>query len=304
MCVNIKLRVFFSCHLFGFSANNEIVMRVPDGSFKEGKTRPRELPLRPPRCCFVRLPLVTGLCLGVGGRVEGPGLEALPVCFGGHHVLSGGEGSTRTPGPAARPCPDTHPRPGFGWRSVLAPPAPVTGGHTRSSSCRPHPGRGGGPHARPRPHRGDRPRREPGRLAQDGGARSRPSAPWIPALVLRCCGICGRRQLQGCCLAEPSSSGPGIPPEPVAVWACVRPPQVDEPPRPRSPLCRQGRVAGRPRQVRGLAALGFRDFSRGPRRVLCCGVLSYVRGGRLPLAGLYYLEKLGAEQGGGRCLAC
>lgn len=139
---------------------------------------------------------------------------------------------------------------------------------------------GGGPHARAR--HGDRPRREPGGLAQDGGPRSRPSGPWVPAPRPRLRGVGRRRRLQGC--RWPSLPRPGLGfctwvdrAEAAVVWTCAAAPGRPAP-RPRSPLCGQGlaRAAseGPPvvqPQSRALASRLLSETAAAPRRPLFPG---------------------------------
>lgn len=200
-------------------------MRLPDGSSEDGEKRPRESPLCPPRCFSVPLPLTRAFVSGSEAELRGRDWRCSRCAVGG--ATSRQAGRALPARPVRFLAAPRHP-----------PPAPAAvGGDARCSpltflslegtrpprAAGPHPGRGGGPHARP--HHGDRLRREPGRLAQDAAG---PRSPGSRPLVLVAVAFADlawpslpRLDLRFCMWVDWA--------EPVAVWTCVRPPQVDQP---------------------------------------------------------------------------
>lgn len=198
-----------------------------------------------PTVPFCTAPAHAGLCLGAGGRVEGPGLQVQPVRCEGTTLRQAGRALPSRPVRfLAAP---RHPaRPPLRWEVAFAARPSCLRAHAPSSCW-------------PPPWPGRRAASEFGRLAQDG----RPSGPLGPgpssSVAVALADGAG-------CRAAAWSSLPRLGlglctwvdwAEPVAVWTCVRPPQGDQPqvdqsPRP-EPLCGQGRVAGRPQLQRRLS---------------------------------------------------
>lgn len=203
-------------------------MRLPGGSREEGRSAPVRRPFAP-TVPFCTAPAHAGLCLGAGGRVEGPGLQVQPVHCEGTTLRQAGRALPSRPVRfLAAP---RHPaRPPLWWEVAFAARPSCLRAHAPSSCW-------------PPPWPGRRAASEFGRLAQDG----RPSGPLGPgpssSVAVALADGAG-------CRAAAWSSLPRLGlglctwvdwAEPVAVWTCVRPPQGDQPqvdqsPRPEPPL--------------------------------------------------------------------
>lgn len=201
-----------------------------------------------PTVPFCTAPAHAGLCLGAGGRVEGPGLQVQPVRCEGTTLRQAGRALPSRP-----------------VRFLAAPRHPA----------RPPLRWEGGVRCSPLVLEGTRPLEllaptlagEEGRVGVRAPCSGRASLgpPGSRPLVLRCRGVGRWRRLQGCRLVEPPSSGPGI----VHVGGlggargsldlCAAAPGRPAPGRPvpatRAPSA--GKAVSR-------AALSFRDVSRGP----------------------------------------
>lgn len=195
-----------------------------------------------PTVPFCTAPAHAGLCLGAGGRVEGPGLQVQPVRCEGTTLRQAGRALPSRPVRfLAAP---RHPaRPPLRWEVAFAARPSCLRAHAPSSCW-------------PPPWPGRRPRRSSGASLRTGV----PRAPWVPA---------PRPPLPWRWQMAPAA---GLPPGRASLvwaWDCARGWTG------RSPW-QSGPVCGRPRETSprdqspsagkavSRAALSFRDVSRGP----------------------------------------
>lgn len=131
MCVLILSWDSFSCHLFGFSANNEIIMRSLMGlKKKRRKNTSHELSHSPsPSFCFSVRSLLhnRSLSLDLRQNWRRPGVGNAPICsFWGTEckLLPGGECSLSSPPSPVPPwtphIPPSLTFPTWGWQEVKA----------------------------------------------------------------------------------------------------------------------------------------------------------------------------------------